>query len=103
MHQEQKEQLPASEQLSQATEPQAQTLEGLNAGQVEQLYTARQADLEALKQWVSLKFYYRVAEKVKAEQTAFRRLLRLEDAKQNILSEYSFVLDSAYFEQKFLS
>jgi len=77
--------------------------QGLNAGQVDELYQTRKLDLETMKPWVGLKFYYRAAEKIKQEEEALKKLLRLENVKQGILAEYSFVLDSAYFEQKFLS
>ena len=77
--------------------------EGLSAEQVRELYEARQRDLETMKQWVGLKFYYRAAEKIKQEEANLKKLLRLETVKQGILAEYSFVLDSAYFEQKFLN
>jgi len=87
----------ATEQLPLATEG------SLTAEAVTSLYKARQNDLETIKKWVGLKFYYRAAEKIKQEEQALRRLLRLEDAKQSILADYSFVLDPAYFEQKFLS
>lgn len=103
MNQEHKEQLHPAEQLAAHPEQETSATEGLTMQQVDELYTARNANLEAIKQWVNLKFYYRVAEKIKQEQEAFKRLLRIENAKQDILAEYSFVLDSAYFEQKFLS
>lgn len=75
----------------------------LTAEHVEQLYAVRRSDLKSIKPGIGLKFYYRAAEKIKQEEEALKRLLRLENAKQNILSEYSFVLDPVYFEQKFLS
>jgi hypothetical protein len=77
--------------------------EGLSANQVQELYEARHRDLKTMKQWVGLKFYYRAAEKIKQEEESLKKLLRLESVKQGILAEYSFVLDSAYFEQKFLN
>jgi len=91
------EQLPDNEQ--QETDFQA----GLNAETVAELFTSRQADLKTLHRWVGLKFYYQAAEKIKQEEQTLKRLLRLETAKQTILADYSFVLDPAYFEQKFLN
>jgi hypothetical protein len=52
---------------------------------------------------VGLKFYYRAAEKIKQEEETLKRFLRIESAKQTVLADYSFVLDPAYFEQKFLT
>ena len=94
----------SSPEISAVTEQLPATAEGsLTAEAVTSLYQTRQADLETMKKWVGLKFYYRAVEKIKQEEQALRRLLRLEDAKQSILADYSFVLDPAYFEQKFLN
>jgi len=96
------EKLPTPEALS--IIEQAPTDEGsLSAPAVTELYQARHADLQTMKPWVGLKFFYRAAEKIKQEEATLKRLLRLETAKQTILADYSFVLDPAYFEQKFLS
>ncbi len=75
----------------------------LSANTVAELYQTRQADLQTMKSWVGLKFFYRATEKIKQEEATLKRLLRLETAKQTILADYSFVLDPAYFEQKFLN
>lgn len=92
-----------AEQLRQQESPQENPDNGLSVSQVRELYEARQRDLKTMKQWVGLKFYYRAAEKIKQEENSLKKLLRLEGIKQDILAEYSFVLDSAYFEQKFLN
>jgi len=97
------EKLNTVETLSAAEQAPGALDQVLSADAVTALYQTRQADLETLKKWVGLKFYYRAAEKIKQEETSLKRLLRLEDAKQAILSDYSFVLDPAYFEQKFLT
>ncbi len=77
--------------------------DSLSVDTVAELYKARHTDLETMKKWVGLKFFYRATEKVKQEEATLKRLLRLETAKQTILADYSFVLDPAYFEQKFLN
>ena len=76
---------------------------GLNEDTVISLFNQRQQTLEQIKPWVGLKFFYRTTEKIKQEEVNLRKLLRLENAKQTVLSDYSFVLDPAYFEQKFLT
>lgn len=75
----------------------------LDETQLSETFSRRHKDLETIKQWVGLKFYYRTAEKVKLEELALRKLLNREEIKRSILSEYSFVLDPLYFEQKFLN
>jgi hypothetical protein len=75
----------------------------LSQGQVNELFAMRQQDLETIKAWIGLKFYYRAAEKVKQEEERLRKLLNFQQTKQTLLSEYSFVLDTAYFEQKFFN
>lgn len=103
MNQEQSEQLPNPESMLPAENAEAVTESRLDAAAVANLFQARQQHLATLKNWVGLKFFYRAAEKIKQEETSLKHLLRLENAKQTILADYSFVLDSAYFEQKFLS
>ncbi len=76
--------------------------EDLSEAKLAQTISHRQKDLESIKQWVGLKFYYRASEKIKAEEAALRKLLNREEVKRSVLSEYSFVLDPLYFEQKFL-
>jgi hypothetical protein len=64
----------------------------LSQGQVNELFAMRQQDLETIKAWIGLKFYYRAAEKVKQEEERLRKLLNFQQTKQTLLSEYSFVL-----------
>ncbi len=97
------EQLQPSEQLPAREYDETVNEAGLSANVVAELYDARRDNLKTLKNWVGLKFYYRAAEKIKQEEEVLKRLLRLENAKQTILADYSFVLDQAYFEQKFFT
>jgi hypothetical protein len=98
------EQLKPNEQIRQ--EPEAETAAdtgaSLSESVISDLFAARRQQLDTVKQWISLKFFYQAAEKVKREEAALRKLLDLEQAKQTILAEYTFVLDPVYFEQKFL-
>lgn len=103
MNLEQNEKLPKVEFLPEAEQSETASDSGFNEDTVISLFNERQQTLGQIKPWVGLKFFYRTAEKVKQEEAHLRRLLRLENAKQTVLSDYSFVLDPAYFEQKFLT
>lgn len=76
---------------------------GLSIDAVSRLYGSRLGNLERLRPLISLKLYYGVVEKLEQEKAQLLRFLRWEDTKQDILSNYSFVLDTSYFEQKFFS
>jgi hypothetical protein len=97
------EKLNTAEILPQQEQAPPAANESLSADALATLFQARRNDLAAIKKWVGLKFFYRATEKVKQEEASLKRLLRLETAKQTILADYSFVLDPAYFEQKFLT
>ena len=67
------------------------------------MFEERLAETEQLQPFISLKFFYFVKEKIIREQAASRKLLKIEENKQEILDNYSFILNPAYFEQKLLS
>jgi len=69
---------------------------------VDELYLQRTSNLEGIKALLSLKLYHRIAEKLEKEKIMLMKFLRWEDTKQDILSNYTFVLNTQYFEQKFL-
>ena len=96
------EQLQPSEIPKETESPATGQSENFDDTQISETFSQRHHDLETIKQWIGLKFYYRAAEKVKQEEAALRKLLDREEIKRSILSEYSFVLDPLYFEQKFL-
>lgn len=70
---------------------------------IDQLFLDRNNELEKLKTNLSLKRFYAVSEKIDKEKQALIKLLDLQTNRDKILSEFSFVLDPAYFEQKFLN
>ncbi len=70
--------------------------------EVQQLYQGRKQRLEEVRSSVCLKFYETICEKIDQEKRLFERLLHWEDAKQDALSQYSFILNPFYFEQRFL-
>jgi len=67
------------------------------------LFEHRLAEAEQLQPFISLKFFYSLKEKIVREQAAARKLLKIEENKQEILDNYSFILNPAYFEQRLLS
>ena len=58
--------------------------------------------LEALEGIVSMRFYARVADKLKQEEAKAAELSGASQDKQKRQARYSHVLDPQYFEQKFL-
>ncbi len=73
----------------------------LTKAEVEEIYSHRQSCLKKARLVVSLEFYHQIRGKLEEEKKLFERLLHWEDAKENLLSHYSFVLNPRYFEQKF--
>lgn len=69
--------------------------------EVEKIYRQRKHSLEQVRASLCLKFYYTISDKLKREKKLFEKILHWEDAKQETLSRYSFVLNQYYFEQKF--
>lgn len=97
-----KELLPISESLPQTNEAEKHLSLKITLPEIESLFAARLEELEQIKELMSLKFYYAVKEKIGAEKEAFLKLLDLEGKKKAILSDYSFALDTHFFEQRFL-
>ena len=58
--------------------------------------------LESIKEIVSMRFYDRVADKLKQEEAKAAELSGASQDKQKRQARYSHVLDPQYFEQKFL-
>ncbi len=74
----------------------------ITKAEVETIYKYRQSLLDEVRSSVCLKFYNDIAEKLKNEKRQFEQLLNWQDARDEALSHYSFVLNPYYFEQKFL-
>ena len=75
----------------------------MNQEQLHQFFTQRHAALEALKHLVSPNFFEYVHEKIAHEEEALLMILHGKVRTQEALSEYSFVLDERYFEQRLTS
>jgi hypothetical protein len=69
----------------------------------QQMFEQRLAQTEAMHPFISLKFFYQVKEKVIREQGMARKLLKIEEDRQEKLDQFSFVLNPSYFEQKLIS
>ncbi len=96
--------LPTTEALPEISHTEAATNHTrLSDLEVTQLFSARKKKLEPLKNLLSLKFYYAVAEKIHGEELQFRKLLHIEHERRENNSQFSFILDSQYFEQKLFS
>ncbi len=70
--------------------------------EVQAIYAERKNLLEDAKSFICLKFYNNICEKLEDEKRQFEHLLNLQDARNEALSHYSFVLNPYYFEQKFI-
>lgn len=84
-----------------AEEPQTSS-PSITKAEVETIYTGRKNLLEEIRPVVCLKFYNDIGEKLENEKRQFEQLLNWRDARDEVLSHYSFVLNPYYFEQKFL-
>lgn len=71
--------------------------------QAHEIINARKLALDSIKQRINLKTYYSIAEKLNQEKLAFEKLLNVTAHKQQQSAQYSFALDSQFFEQKFLN
>ncbi len=69
----------------------------------QQMFEQRLAQIEAMHPFVSLKFFYQVKEKIIREQGMAKKLLKIEEDRQEKLDQFSFVLNPTYFEQKLIS
>ncbi len=99
-----KELIPSKENsLSEQTDNDQTTNLELTEHTADSLFAQRIEQIEQLHPFVSLKFYYAMKEKIVREQATARKLLRLEDQKQETLDQFSFILNPSYFEQKTLN
>ncbi|MEK7162116.1 MAG: hypothetical protein AAB729_05520 [Patescibacteria group bacterium] len=73
----------------------------ITKAEVETIYKDRKNRLEEIRSLVCLKFYNDISEKLENEKWQFEQLLNWQDARDEALSHYSFVLNPYYFEQKF--
>lgn len=67
------------------------------------IYTERKKHLNEVRSIICLKFYNAIDEKLENEKRQFEQLLNFQDAREEALSHYSFVLNPCYFEQKFIN
>lgn len=72
----------------------------LTLAEADKICAERNIVLDKLRPWISLSFYNRLSEKLGQEKTQFQALLNIDDARKQMLAQYSFVLNPSYFEQK---
>jgi hypothetical protein len=77
--------------------------DGISIEAIDSLYEQYEKDLTDLEPFIYLKLYNRIKEKFNNEKEQFAKLLNWQDARDEALSRYSFVLNSQYFEQKFFN
>ena len=70
--------------------------------QAQTILQERRQSLESLRSLIARKLYYRLEEKIKAEDESFRQLMDIQTGRKKILDQYTFILDTEYFEQKLL-
>jgi len=75
----------------------------LTTKQAETIFKTREKALESIKSSINLKTYYVIAEKLNQEKLAFEKLLNVTARKEQQAAQYSFALDSQFFEQKFIN
>ena len=71
-------------------------------GDFEHILTMRKQQLANIKKSVSKKLFFSLEEKIETERQEFLRLLGLSHKHDEIKKQYSNILDSQYFEQKFM-
>ncbi len=70
---------------------------------ITKFFQDRRVAWEALKRLVSPNFFEHVHEKINHEEEALLMILHGKVRKEEALSEYSFVLDERYFEEKLIT
>ncbi len=80
-----------------------ETKDGISAEMIDSLYKKYEQELLELEPFVYLKLYNRIKEKFAEEREQFAKLLNWQDARDDALSRYSFVLNTQYFEQRFFN
>ncbi len=76
---------------------------GLDEAIIKKLDALRQQMLQNVKGEISRKSYFALEEKLLAEQQQLKDILAWQQGKLQHLANYSFILDSHYFEQEFLN
>ncbi len=77
--------------------------DGIDIEEIDSLYKKYETELSELQPFIYLKLYNRIKEKFAEERQQFAKLLHWQEARDEALSHYSFVLNSQYFEQKFFN
>jgi len=95
--------LKSKEHISRQSNEAKTTPDSISRQETEEIYSFRKKSLETIRAVVCLKFYNEINEKLDNEKLAFEKLLNWQDAKTELLANYSFVLNPYYFEQKFLT
>ncbi len=96
------ESLKPAEAFVPGTEEMRSDAGAITKAEVETIYRDRKKLLDEIKPAVCLKFYNDTSEKLENEKRQFEQLLNRQNARDEALSHYSFVLNPHYFEQKFL-
>lgn len=74
----------------------------LSQNEIESIMEKRNLELQSIKPFVSLSFFHKANDKLSNELDELLAIAGLQNKRQLVLDEYSFILDSTYFEQHFL-
>ncbi len=80
-----------------------ETKDGISIEMIDSLYEKYEQELAELEPFIYLKLLNRIKEKFAEEKEQFAKLLNWQDARDDALSRYSFVLNTQYFEQRFFN
>ncbi len=99
----QKEILQAAEQkaVKKTGEKIVPHLETITVEQIELLCSSRVAELNSLESFLSKDFMAAIAEKLRQERLQFSAIIKAKEKISRAREKYSFVLDPAYFQQRF--
>jgi hypothetical protein len=95
--------LKPTENLAAGAEEPQNGAGGVTRAEAGAIFRERKNLLEEIRAAICLKFYNEISEKLESENSRFERMLNVKDARDEVLSQYSFVLNPYYFEQKFLA
>lgn len=97
----QNEQLKKVELFSEP-EIQTETLETQQRQEVQGMYEFRLAQANQVKPYIYLGLFNKILEKIEKERAQLLALRQLDSDQQEVYDQYSFVLDSQYFEQRLM-
>jgi len=81
----------------------ASSFSNLTESSIKALIDDRKQLLQSIKNEIGLKTFYKLEEKIAAEEKRLSEILDWRLGRQKQLAKYTFILDSRFFEQEFLN